>query len=140
MIPRLTVKLLTMKYFHLISIIIFSSCSTYNNNPVTTLSNDKYGKVKIVSGDQQNLKSINIISTFKETLNNKMLAKVEVENRSNKPKVFMYKFDWIDSDGNLDTDSSKWKTSTISGKEVKNLEGVDIRGRAVDFRILIKRK
>lgn len=119
---------------------LLSSCATYNNNPVTSLEEDQDGNIKIVTGNQQKLKSINVIRTSKETLNGKMLAKAEVQNRSTRPKVFMYKFDWLDGSGNIKASTSTWKTVTINGQEVKTLEGVDIRGGAEDFRILLKSK
>ena len=56
------------------------------------------------------------------------------------PTVFMYKFDWLNANGNIDTSTSIWKTVTINGQEVKTLEDVDIRGSAEDFRILLKSK
>ena len=128
------------RFFLLLSLILISSCATYNKSPVTTLAEDGDGNIKVVAGNQQKLKSINIIRTFSEILNGRLLAKAEVQNRSTRPKVFMYKFDWLDGNGNIDSSTSTWKTATINGQEVKTLEGVDIRGGAVDFHILLKSK
>jgi uncharacterized protein YcfL len=131
----------TMHHIPLLAFLfLLSSCATYNKNPVTTLEEDQDGNIKVVAGSQQKLKSINVIRTFKETLNGKLLARAEVQNRSTRPKVFMYKFDWLNANGNIDTSTSIWKTVTINGQEVKTLEDVDIRGSAEDFRILLKSK
>ena len=128
------------RFFLLLSLILISSCATYNKSPVTTLAEDGDGNIKVVAGNQQKLKSINVIRTFSEILNGRLLAKAEVQNRSTRPKVFMYKFDWLNANGNIDTSTSIWKTVTINGQEVKTLEDVDIRGSAEDFRILLKSK
>ena len=130
-----------MRYFYSILVAtLFTSCATYNINPVTTLATDENGNVQVVAGNQQKLRFINIIRTFKETLNGRLLAKAEVQNRSTKPKVFMYKFDWLDENGNIASEASKWKTATINGQEVKTLEDIDVRGGAVDFHVLLKSK
>jgi uncharacterized protein YcfL len=95
--------------------------------------------VNVVSGNLSKVKNVNITRSFNQEVNGKLLAKVEVENTSSSPTVFMYKFDWIQKDGSIDSASSTWQTATISGKEVKTLQDVNVRGGATDFRILLKK-
>lgn len=131
-----------MKKLILTSVIVFvlGSCATYNKNPVTTLEPNVSGGVDVIAGNQYKVKNVNITKSSKNEVNGKLFAKVEVQNRSSHPTVFMYKFDWVKEDKTVDSTSSIWKTETINGQEIKTLQGVDIRGGAVDFRILLKAK
>ena len=129
-----------MKNFLLITLLFsLCACAPYNKNPVTTLAPNEDGGVNVVSGNRSKVKNVNITRSFSQEVNGKLLAKVEVENTSSSPTVFMYKFDWIQEDGSLDSSSSTWQTATISGKEVKTLQDVNVRGGATDFRILLKK-
>jgi uncharacterized protein YcfL len=129
-----------MKNFLLITLLFsLCSCAPYNKNPVTTLAPNEDGGVNVVSGNLSKVKNVNITRSFNQEVNGKLLAKVEVENTSSSPTVFMYKFDWIQKDGSIDSASSTWQTATISGKEVKTLQDVNVRGGATDFRILLKK-
>ena len=129
-----------MKNFLLITLLFsLCSCAPYNKNPVTTLAPNEDGGVNVVSGNRSKVKNVNITRSFSQEVNGKLLAKVEVENTSSSPTVFMYKFDWIQEDGSIDSSSSTWQTATISGKEVKTLQDVNVRGGATDFRILLKK-
>jgi len=120
-------------------IISLSACAPYNKNQVTTLQPNENGGVDIVAGNQSKVKHVNITKSYKEEINGKLIGKVEVQNRSSSPTVFMYKFDWIKEDGSVDASSSIWQTATISGQEIKTLQDVNIRGGAVDFRVLLKK-
>ena len=129
-----------MKNFLLITLLFgLCSCAPYNKNPVTTLAPNEDGGVNVVSGNRSKVKNVNITRSFNQEVNGKLIAKVEVENTSSSPTVFMYKFDWIQEDGSIDSSSSTWQTATISGKEVKTLQDVNVRGGATDFRILLKK-
>lgn len=129
-----------MKNFLPITLLLsLCSCAPYNKNPVTTLAPNEDGGVNVVSGNRSKVKNVNITRSFSQEVNGKLLAKVEVENTSSSPTVFMYKFDWIQEDGSIDSSSSTWQTATISGKEVKTLQDVNVRGGATDFRILLKK-
>jgi uncharacterized protein YcfL len=124
-----------MKNFLLITLLFsLCSCAPYNKNPVTTLAPNEDGGVNVVSGNRSKVKNVNITRSFNQEVNGKLLAKVEVENTSSSPTVFMYK-----EDGSIDSSSSTWQTATISGKEVKTLQDVNVRGGATDFRILLKK-
>lgn len=130
-----------MKNFLLLSLLLsLCSCAPYNKNPVTTFTPNEDGGANVVSGNRSKLKNVNITRSFKQKVNGKLLAKVEVDNTSSSPTVFMYKFDWIQEDGSIDSSFSTWQTATISGKEVKTLQDVNVRGGATDFRILLKSK
>jgi len=120
-------------------IISLSACAPYNKNQVTTLQPNENGGVDVVAGNQSKVKHVNITKSYKEEINGKLIGKVEVQNRSSSPTVFMYKFDWIQEDGSVDASSSIWQTATISGQEIKTLQDVNIRGGAVDFRVLLKK-
>jgi len=120
-------------------IISLSACAPYNKNQVTTLQPNENGGVDVVAGNQSKVKHVNITRSYKEEINGKLIGKVEVQNRSSSPTVFMYKFDWIQEDGSVDASSSIWQTATISGQEIKTLQDVNIRGGAVDFRVLLKK-
>ena len=130
-----------MKNFLLLPLLLsLCSCASYNKNPVTTFTPNEDGGANVVSGNRSKLKNVNITRSFKQEVNGKLLAKVEVDNTSSSPTVFMYKFDWIQEDGSIDSSSSTWQTTTISGKEVQTLQDVNVRGGATDFRILLKSK
>ena len=120
-------------------IISLSACAPYNKNQVTTLQPNENGGVDVVAGNQSKVKHVNITKSYKEEINGKLIGKVEIQNRSSSPTVFMYKFDWIKEDGSVDASSSIWQTATISGQEIKTLQDVNIRGGAVDFRVLLKK-
>lgn len=120
-------------------IISLSACAPHNKNQVTTLQPNENGGVDVVAGNQSKVKHVNITKSYKEEINGKLIGKVEVQNRSSSPTVFMYKFDWIQEDGSVDASSSIWQTATISGQEIKTLQDVNIRGGAVDFRVLLKK-
>lgn len=120
-------------------IISLSACAPYNKNQVTTLQPNENGGVDVVAGNQSKVKHVNITRSYKEEINEKLIGKVEIQNRSSSPTVFMYKFDWIQEDGSVDASSSIWQTATISGQEIKTLQDVNIRGGAVDFRVLLKK-
>lgn len=124
----------------LCSVVIFSSCAKYNKNPVTTLEPNADGGVDVIAGNQAKVKNVNITKSYKEEVNGRMIAKVEVQNRSSRPVVFGYKFNWVNADGSVDSSTSTWQTATINGQEIKTLQDVDLRGNAVDFRILLKAK
>ena len=130
-----------MKFIVLLLVFgLFSSCAKYNKNPVTTLEPNQDGGVDVIAGNQAKVKNVNITKSSKEYVNGRMMAKVEVQNRSSRPVVFGYKFDWLNGDGSVDSSSSTWQTATINGQEIKTLQDVDLRGKAVDFRILLKAK
>ncbi len=130
-----------MRFFSLTALFAcLSACAPYNKNPVTTMEPNQDGGVEVIAGDRKKLKNVNVTKSFKQEVEGKMIAKVEVQNRSSRPVVFGYKFDWVNQDGSVDSASSPWHTATINGQEIKTLEGVDFRGNAVDFRILLKAK
>jgi len=120
-------------------IISLSACAPYNKNQVTTLQPNENGGVDVDAGNQSKVKHVNITRSYKEEMNGKLIGKVEIQNRSSFPTVFMYKFDWIQEDGSVDASSSIWQTATINGQEIKTLQDVNIRGGAVDFRVLLKK-
>lgn len=130
-----------MRFFNLICLsVCLSACAPYNKNPVTTLKPNDHGGVEVIAGSQAKLKNVNITKSFKKEVEGRMIAVVEVQNRSTRPVVFGYKFDWVNEDGSMDSATSPWMTATINGQEIKTLEGVDYRGNAADFRILLKAK
>ena len=78
-----------------------------------------------------------VINSLKNQVSGKLHAKVEVQNNSSKPSIFLYKFDWVAKDGSVEN-SPVWQNATINGKEMQTLQAVDPRGNAVDFRLLFK--
>ena len=78
-----------------------------------------------------------MVNSFKNKVNGKLMGKVEVQNQSSKPSIFLYKFDWISEDGSVEN-SPVWRNATINGKEMQTLQAIDPRGNAVDFRLILK--
>tara|TARA_A100001011_G_scaffold114129_1_gene120811 strand:+ start:634 stop:1029 length:396 start_codon:yes stop_codon:yes gene_type:complete len=115
----------------------FAGCATYNKNPVTTYESDEDASVTRIAGGDNKTKNIVILNSFKNQANGNLFAKVEVQNQSSKPSIFLYKFDWIAEDGSVEN-SPIWNNATINGKEIQTLNAIDPRGNATDFRLLLK--
>ena len=78
-----------MKFLFFLSMLgLFSSCAKYNKNPVTTLEPNTDGSVDVIAGNQAKVKNVNITKSYKEEGNGRMIAKVEVQNRSSRPACF----------------------------------------------------
>ena len=112
-------------------------CATYNKNPVTTYESNEVASVSKIAGGDNKTKKIIILNSFKNQVNGNLSAKVEVQNSSSKPSIFLYKFDWINVDDSVEN-SPVWKNATINSKEIQTLQSIDPRGNAVDFRLLLK--
>ena len=128
---------MTTKFFPIFLFCFATSCATYNKNPVTTYENDDETGISLVAGGDNKTKNIVVLNRFKNFLNGKLSAKVEVQNKSSRPSIFLYKFDWINEDGSVEN-SPVWRNATINGQEMQTLHAIDPRGNAVDFRILLK--
>ena len=131
---------LIMTINHLITSVILvslSGCATYNKNPVTTYQSDEDSGVSKIAGSDNKTKNIVVLNSFKNEVNGNLQAKAEVQNISSKPSIFLYKFDWVAEDGTAEN-SQVWKNATINGNEIQTLQAIDPRGKAVDFRLLLK--
>jgi uncharacterized protein YcfL len=95
--------------------------------------------VSRIAGGDNKTKNIVIVNSFKNLVKGKLLAKAEVQNKSSKPSIFLYKFDWVTEDGSVEN-SPVWQNATINGNEMQTLQALDPRGNAVDFRLLLKGK
>jgi len=120
-----------------LTLLIFTGCATYNKNPTTTYESDEDASLSRIAGGDNKTKNIVVINSFKNQVNGKLMGKVEVQNQSSKPSIFLYKFDWISEDGSVEN-SPVWRNATINGKEMQTLQAIDPRGNAIDFRLLLK--
>lgn len=120
-----------------LSLFAFASCATYNKNPTTTYQSKEDASVSEIAGGDYKIKNIVVINSLKNQVSGKLHAKVEVQNKSSKPSIFLYKFDWVAKDGSVEN-SPVWQNATINGKEMQTLQAVDPRGNAVDFRLVLK--
>lgn len=120
-----------------LTLLIFTGCATYNKNPTTTYESDEDASLSRIAGGDNKTKNIVVINSFKNQVNGKLMGKVEVQNQSSKPSIFLYKFDWISEDGSVEN-SPVWRNATINGKEMQTLQAIDPRGNAVDFRLILK--
>ena len=123
--------------FFSLTLLIFTGCATYNKNPTTTYESDEDASLSRIAGGDNKTKNIVVINSFKNQVNGKLMGKVEVQNQSSKPSIFLYKFDWISEDGSVEN-SPVWRNATINGKEMQTLQSIDPRGNAVDFRLILK--
>lgn len=120
-----------------LTLLIFTGCATYNKNPTTTYESDEDASLSRIAGGDNKTKNIVVINSFKNQVNGKLMGKVEVQNQSSKPSIFLYKFDWISEDGSVEN-TPVWRNATINGKEMQTLQAIDPRGNAVDFRLILK--
>ena len=120
-----------------LTLLIFTGCATYNKNPTTTYESDEDASLSRIAGGDNKTKNIVVVNSFKNQVNGKLMGKVEVQNQSSKPSIFLYKFDWISEDGSVEN-SPVWRNATINGKEMQTLQSIDPRGNAVDFRLILK--
>ena len=120
-----------------LTLLIFTGCATYNKNPTTTYESDEDASLSRIAGGDNKTKNIVVINSFKNQVNGKLMGKVEVQNQSSKPSIFLYKFDWISEDGSVEN-SPVWRNATINGKEMQTLQAIDPSGNAVNFRLLLK--
>lgn len=120
-----------------LTLLIFTGCATYNKNPTTTYESDEDASLSRIAGGDNKTKNIVVVNSFKNQVNGKLMGKVEVQNQSSKPSIFLYKFDWISEDGSVEN-SPVWRNATINGKEMQTLQAIDPRGNAVDFRLILK--
>ena len=125
------------KMFLSLTLLIFTGCATYNKNPTTTDESDEDASLSRIAGGDNKTKNIVVVNSFKNQVNGKLMGKVEVQNQSSKPSIFLYKFDWISEDGSVEN-SPVWRNATINGKEMQTLQAIDPRGNAVDFRLILK--
>ena len=120
-----------------LTLLIFTGCATYNKNPTTTYESDEDASLSRIAGGDNKTKNIVVVNSFKNQVNGKLMGKVEVQNQSSKPSIFLYKFDWISEDGSVEN-TPVWRNATINGKEMQTLQAIDPRGNAVDFRLILK--
>ena len=120
-----------------LTLLIFTGCATYNKNPTTTDESDEDASLSRIAGGDNKTKNIVVVNSFKNQVNGKLMGKVEVQNQSSKPSIFLYKFDWISEDGSVEN-TPVWRNATINGKEMQTLQAIDPRGNAVDFRLILK--
>ena len=123
--------------FFSLTLLIFTGCATYNKNPTTTYESDEDASLSRIAGGDNKTKNIVVVNSFKNQVNGKLMGKVEVQNQSSKPSIFLYKFDWISEDGSVEN-TPVWRNATINGKEMQTLQAIDPRGNAVDFRLILK--
>ena len=120
-----------------LAIFAFAGCATYNKSPTTTYESKEDASVSRIAGGDNKTKNIVVINSLKNQISGKLHAKVEVQNQSSKPSIFLYRFDWVSEDGSVEN-SAVWLNATINGKEMQTLQAVDPRGNAVDFRLVLK--
>ena len=120
-----------------LAILAFAGCATYNKSPTPTYESKEDASVSRIAGGDNKTKNIVVINSLKNQISGKLHAKVEVQNQSSKPSIFLYRFDWVSEDGSVEN-SPVWLNATINGKEMQTLQAVDPRGNAVDFRLVLK--
>ena len=120
-----------------LAILAFAGCATYNKSPTKTYESKEDASVSRIAGGDNKTKNIVVINSLKNQISGKLHAKVEVQNQSSKPSIFLYRFDWVSEDGSVEN-SPVWLNATINGKEMQTLQAVDPRGNAVDFRLVLK--
>tara|TARA_B100000035_G_C20805237_1_gene467399 strand:- start:104 stop:490 length:387 start_codon:yes stop_codon:yes gene_type:complete len=117
-----------------LALIALCGCAT---NPTSTYESEEDASLTKIAGGKNKPKNIVVVNSFKNQVNGKLMAKAEIQNKSTKPTIILYKFDWVAEDGSVEN-SPVWLNSTINGKEMQTLQAIDPRGNAVDFRLLLK--
>ena len=117
-----------------LALIALCGCAT---NPTSTYESEEDASLTKIAGGKNKPKNIVVVNSFKNQVNGKLMAKAEIQNKSTKPSIILYKFDWVAEDGSVEN-SPVWLNSTINGKEMQTLQAIDPRGNAVDFRLLLK--
>ena len=117
-----------------LALIALCGCAT---NPTSTYESEEDASLTKIAGGKNKPKNIVVVNSFKNQVNGKLMAKAEIQNKSTKPSIILYKFDWVAEDGSVEN-SPVWLNATINGKEMQTLQAIDPRGNAVDFRLLLK--
>lgn len=85
-------------------------------------------------------RKVAIVSVNESKVSTNLLnIQVTLENRSNKPQAFTYKFDWIGQDGmELSGPTGGWKQTQLEGREVRAVSAIAPTPAAADFRLKLR--
>ncbi|MBV7297073.1 YcfL family protein [Enterovibrio paralichthyis] len=125
-----------MKYAMILlsGVLLLSGCANQSAGISIDSSNQN-----VVLGSSVLGKKLEFGNAKTSTVNDRLLAQVDVTNKSGETQNLQYRFNWYDAQGlEVDSGKSPWRQFIVYGGETVTLQGVALNPDAKNFRISLR--